>query len=171
MRWTKRVLIRWPNFTIDPELARKVHFDRAEYDANARDPHEVWAEFAPLLFSPDYRAVAHNLLGFDFAMLATWQRLMGTTPNYSYLYRPCLDTLAISKAYRKGFVPDLSSPEAFLRFQYQCSDYYEKGMKTNLGAMCQEFGIDYSANEAHSATYDITRMGGVLRELVKRVEC
>ncbi len=175
MKVTVRML-RWPGFTISPHLALKTHFDPRRYAAEARDPREVWEEFSPVLYSDLYRPCGHNILGFDIHMVSVWRRLMGMAPDHTWRggiggKRVALDTLAISKAHLKGWTPDLSSPEAMLRFQIQANSHIEKGLKTNLGAMCELFGIPYDRVAAHSAAYDIGRNALLLGELVGKVEC
>ncbi len=171
---THTYMIRWSQFRITEMLAYKTHFDKARYDAEAKDPREVWELFSPLLYSPEYRSMGHNLLGFDAYMIAIWRRLMGLAPDHSWIgggaQWPLIDTLCLSKAYRKGWTPDASSPDALLGWEYKCESFYEKGMKTRLGAMCDEFKIDYDDNLAHSSLYDIQRNWLVGKELFWKVE-
>lgn len=169
-------LLRWPGFTISPHLALKTHFDPRRYAAEARDPREVWEEFSPVLYSDSYRPAGHNILGFDIHMISVWRRLMGLPPDHSWRgglggRRVALDTLALSKAALKEWVPDISSPEAMLRWQTQALKWTEKGLKANLGAMCEHYGVAYDRIAAHSAEYDIGRNALLLREIVKTVEC
>jgi DNA polymerase III alpha subunit (gram-positive type) len=164
-------MIRWPNYRISDELAIKVHFDRARYEREALPPEEVWGEFSKLLYSPDVRAVGHNLLGFDYAMISTWRAAMGLPDDHSWLYRPLIDTNALAKAYYKGWKPEMENAEAFLAWQYKATEYKETGLKSSLGKMCGEFKIEYDPRVAHSAQYDIERNWLVFKELVWKVEC
>lgn len=169
-------MLRWEGFTISPHLALKTHFDPRRYAAEARDPREVWEEFSPVLYSDLHRPCGHNILGFDIHMISVWRRLMGMQPDHSWRgglggRRVALDTLALSKATLKGWTPDISSPEAMLRWQVQSLNWVERGLKASLGAMCEHYGIAYDRVAAHSALYDIERNGLLLREIVKTVEC
>lgn len=168
-------MIRWPGFTISPHLALKTHFDERRYKAEARDPREVWEEFSPILYSDKHRPTGHNILGFDSTMITTWRRLMGMPPDHSWTggwdgRRTAVDADCIMKAVIKGWTIDISSPEAFLRHQLQCASYVEKGLKTNLGLMCERFGIPYDSKAAHSAVYDIARSMDLLTEMVKGID-
>ena len=136
----------------------------------------VWDEFGPLLCSSEYRAAGHGLLGFDTYMVDALRRAVGLPVDHSWLgsdehnRKPLLDTDCLSKAYKKGWTPDLSSYDAFLAWQYRCSSYIEKGFKTKLGVMCGEFDIPYNEREAHSAEYDVKVNCLVLKGLITNME-
>lgn len=175
----KTRLIKWPNFRISPHLALKTHFDPRRYAAEALPPQDVYAEFASDLYDPQKRRAGHNILGFDSHMISVLRVALGLKPDHSWMggqdsgakMLPALDTDCISKAYWKKWTPDLSSPLGLLAFQWSCQMYIEKGLKTNLGLMCSEFGIPYDSKAAHSAEYDIGRNWLLLNEIVKVVEC
>ncbi len=166
-------LIRWPGMVITEDNPSFKHFDRARYEKEAKDPKVVWDEFAPLLYSGKYRAMGHNILSFDSCILSVWRRAMGMRPDHSWIYNPpLLDTLCISKAYKSQWVPNLLSPEDFVAWQYRCyNTRLAKGVKTKLGVMCAEFGIEYDQNRAHEAEYDLTVNWAVGKQLVWKVEC
>lgn len=164
-------LIRWPNMVITEDNPSFKHFDRARYEREAKDPRAVWEEFSPLLYGGKHRPMGHNLIGFDWAIINVWRRLMGMDPDASWLYAPVLDTNCVAKAYRAGWVPDISSPEAFVTWQYRCyHTRLAKGVKTRLGAMCAEFKIEYDPMRAHEAEYDIRCNWEVAKKLIWAVE-
>lgn len=167
-------MIRWPQFRITEMLSYKTHFDKARYEAEAKPPEVVWEEFGSKLYSPEYRSLGHNLLGFDVYMIAVWRRLMGLTPDHSWIGGgarwPLIDTAALAKAYKKRWTPDSSSPDALLSWMYKCESFNEKGLKTKLGVMCDEFKIEYDEAAAHSSLYDIQRNWLVAKELFWKVE-
>lgn len=158
-------LIRWPDLDITEDAARITRFDRARYEAEARPAREVWDEFAPVLYDPEIRSVGHNTIGFDYAMINTWSRALGLPPDHSWAFR-AYDTHCLAKGYKKGFEPDISSPLAFAAYQYRCQAWIEKGLKTSLGTMCGELGLEYDESRAHGAAYDCDRQWAVFRELV-----
>lgn len=168
-------MLRWPNFSISPHLALKTHFDPRRYASEARDPRAVWEEFAPILYSDEYRPAGHNILGFDTHMISVWRRLIGLPPDHGWmgggLRRALLDTDCVAKGHLKNWTPDVSSPDAFIRWQWKAEEWIEKGLKTNMGAMCEVFGIEYDRVKAHSAEYDIGRNMLLLKELVHNVQC
>jgi hypothetical protein len=155
---------------ITPDNPSFKHFDRARYEREAKDPREVYAEFGPLIRK--HRSVFHNGLGFDSHIEGVWRREIGLKPDYDWLYTPgCLDTNCLSKAYKAQWTPDISSPEAFLAWQYAAATTrLAKGVKTKLGVMCAEFGIEYDSAKAHGAQYDIERNVMLMRELAFKVE-
>ncbi len=165
-------MIRWPNLRMDESNPSFRHFDRARYEREARDPHEVWSEFAPCIYGGVNRSVGHNILSYDSAMISVWRRGMGLRPDHSWIYNPpLLDTLCLSKAFKSQWIPDLSSPEATVAWQYRC--YHQrlaKGVKTKLGVMCAEFGIEYDQGRAHEAKYDISVNWEVAKKLIWAVE-
>lgn len=169
----RSVMIRWPNLRMTEDNPSFRHFDRARYDREAKDPAAVWAEFEPVLYGGQYRSVGHNLLGYDEAIISVWRRGIGLRPDEAWLYAPpLLDTLCVAKSYRASWTPDVSSPEAFVAWQYRAlHTRLAKGVKTKLGIMCAEFGIEYDEARAHEAQYDIERNWLVAQALVWKVEC
>lgn len=163
-------LLRWPNMVITEDNPSFKHFDRARYERDAKDPREVYGEFGPLLRK--HRSVFHNGLGFDSHIEGVWRREIGLQPDYSWLYSPgCIDTNCVSKAYRAQWTPDISSPEAFLAWQYRAQNArLAKGVKTRLGVMCGEFGIEYDPTKAHESEYDIGCNVALMQALAWKVE-
>ncbi len=167
-------MIRWPNLVMTPDNPSFKHFDRARYDREARDPREVWGEFGPVLRK--HRSAGHNLLGYDSSILKVWQRGIGLVPNDDWLYSPSLwDTNCLSKAYRAGWTPDISSPAAFLAWQYgayhtRLAKVGKSAPKTKLGVMCGEFGIEYDERLAHGSRYDVERNVALVNALAWKVE-
>ncbi len=168
-------LIRWSDLRMTPDNPSFAHFDGARYDRDAKDPREVYATFGPLLRK--HRSVFHSGVGFDSLIEGSWRRAMGMEPDYGWLYSPgCLDTNCLSKAYRAGWTPDISSPDAFLAWQYaayhtRLAKVGKSAPKTKLGVMCGEFGIEYDAGRAHGAEYDVRCNVELMRALAWKVEC
>jgi hypothetical protein len=102
-------------------------------------------------------------------MVSTWRAALGLPIDHSWTPRS-YDTDALSRGHLKGFVPDTSSPEAFLTYQVKCQNHIEKGLKTRLGAMCDVFGIEYDPLQAHGAEYDIGRNWLLFKSLVWAAE-
>ena len=161
--------IRWPDLRISPDTARITRFDPVTYNREARPPCEVLGEFNADLYSPAHRGLFQNGLGYDVYVHANWMRACGLKPDFSYLLRS-VDTHAILKARKKGWQPDISSPAAFLRWQYQAVGYIEKGLKTNLTEVGQEMGITHDYATTHDAASDIALMAKVWQKAVYEVE-
>ncbi len=165
-------LIKWDNLEITPDNPSFVHFNRDVYEREAIDPKIVWKEFGALLLSGKHRSVGHNLVGYDNPVIGYWQRAIGLVPDHSWLYNPpVIDTNCLCKAQIKQWVPDISSPTAFVAWQYRCAEQrLERGVKTKLGIMCKQFGIEYDPLKAHSASYDIECNWHLGRHLIKTLE-
>lgn len=165
-------LIRWPGLVIEEDNPSFKHFDPVRYEREARDPREVWAEFAPLLYARKHRLAGHNVLSFDSTVLGCWARRIGAPVDHDFLYDPpVFDTYCLAKAQRMGWTSDISSPEAFVAWQYRCYDQrVDKGIKLKLGDVCRELGVEYDEARAHDAAYDIACNWLVVAAQVKAMD-
>lgn len=162
--------IWWPDLEVSRTAAIKTRFDPVVYKANARPAREVWDELASDLYNPSYKIVWQNGLGLDVYAINNWARGCGLPPlDYSLLCRS-IDTNAILKAQIKGWTPDISSPEAFLAWQYKALDYVEKGLKTNLTQIGQARKVVHDYDKTHDAENDIQLMWKIFKEVVYQVE-
>lgn len=166
--------IKWDNFKMSTGAAIATNFNPIKYKNEAKDPKFVLDIFESFLLDKQYRVVWHNGLGFDSMVYNIWRRMLGLKPNYDFLYDrefACYDTLALSKAYKKGFKPDISNSKAFLAWQYRMSSIrLERGNKTNLGAMGKEFGIKFNESDLHNALFDIRLNREVFRQLIWKMD-
>lgn len=165
-------MILWPDLAMTEGAARVTRFDKDEYLRKARPAAEVWAEFSAILYDPTIRKVGHNILHFDSQMVSTWRRALGLKPDHSWAFQSkgAIDTDALSKAYQRGWVPDISNTEAFVAFQYRCKSVIERGFKSNLGFMCGQLGLLYDETQSHRSDYDSGVNWAVFRELVFKME-
>lgn len=158
--------IKWDDLDVSPDAARLTRFNRLEYSRLARPPADVLAELDADLYNPEYKNVWHNPLSFDVYIHDYLRLLMGLPSDFSYLPR-LVDTNCVSKAYLKGIKPDLTN---FLAWQYKMTDLREKGLKTNLGAMCKNLSIPFDDGKAHDGAYDVQKNLELYKELVYKVE-
>lgn len=158
--------LNWPDLNVSLEAARVTRFDMATHMRIAEDPETVLRDFEALVNDPQYILTGHNILGFDAYVYQTWRRLCGRSLDWSFMPR-MLDTNVLSKAYRKGFKPEHDNLPAW---QYKVMAWREKGLKTRLGVMAREFGIEYDERYAHDAAYDVRVNHGVLNKLVWSIE-
>lgn len=165
-------MILWPDIDLTVDAARITRFDKAEYLRKAKPAKLVWDQFSSILYDPTIRKVGHNIISFDYQMINTWRRGIGLRPDHSWLYqsRGAIDTNALSKAYQRGWVPDISSPEDFLSFEYKCQNHIEKGFFSSLGFMAKQLGIPYDEQQAHGSDYDCGINWQVMRELIYKME-
>jgi hypothetical protein len=166
---THNYYLKWPNFRMSADAATITHFQQSWVD-NGDDPEFVLDVFEGYLFDPQYLIIGHSILAFDSALHQLWRRALGRKPDYSYLTR-IIDTHLISRAMKKRWKPDRSSPEAFLAWQYKVADAWEANVKTNLGLMAEELGVTVDKTKQHDALYDLAGLNyGVYKGLIQKVE-
>ncbi len=98
--------IWWDNLRMSEGAARVTGFNPSFYKESAMEPDIVQQSFESYLYNENLMPVGHNLYGYDSMIHAVWRRKLGFKPDYSYLNRS-LDTVALSKALKKGIKPDL----------------------------------------------------------------
>lgn len=157
--------IWWPDLAITAEAARITRFNYADYKATAKPADEVLARYEERLYDPSIIPVGHNFY-FDGYMHNNWRRGVGKREDWSWLAR-MVDTHCLFKAMKKGWKPDLSDYESW---QWRAQNWREKGLKSNLGFVCRELGLDYDETQAHGALYDIERTREVLFKEIWSVE-
>lgn len=165
----KTSFIHWPGLVVSEEAARITRFDRALYENSARPAKDVLNEFDALLYDARYESVFQNGLGFDCSVHRNWRRECGLPADWSYLYR-AIDTLPLIRARKKGWVPDTSSPEAFLAWQYKGLHFHERGLKASLGHTGKDMGIVHDYDSLHDAASDTVLLHEVFKRLLFEVE-
>lgn len=167
-------LIKWNDLQMSAGAAAITGFNFIDYKNNAKDPKEILDIFDSYLFNKDYKLVFHNGLGFDTMIYNVWRRNLNLPVTYDYLYDrefACYDTLSLSKAYKLGISPDISSSKNFLSWQYRLlSKRLDRGVKTNLAAMGRELKVDFDEKNLHNAKYDIRLNVEVFRKLIWMME-
>lgn len=164
--------IHWDNLKMSAGAKAITKFDEISYRQKARPAKEVLDILESYIFNQRYKIASHNFLGYDSMILAAWRRKLGMKPIYDYLYQPfkVYDTVAISKMYKKGIKPDISSSNNWLAHQYRVLDYIEKGLRTSLSTMTKELGIETDESKLHTADYDIKLNAEVFKKLLWLVE-
>lgn len=169
IKTTKSAFIRWPDLNVSAEAARITRFNRDLYEATARPADEVLAEFEAVLYDPSIETVWQNGLGYDLYAHRTWRRALGLPIDDSYLIRS-IDLTSLTKALKKGWTPDISSPEAFLAWQYKMDAFWEKGLTTRLEVCAKEEKLDHDLTTLHDALSDIVLMMKVYWKRLFQVE-
>jgi DNA polymerase III epsilon subunit-like protein len=164
--------IHWDNLRMSAGAKAITKFDEVSYREKARPAKEILDIVESYIFDPQYKIACHNFLGYDSMILAAWRRALGMKPIYDYLYQPfkVYDTVALSKMYKKGIKPDISTSNNWLAHQYRVLDYVERGLKTSLSTMTKELNIETDVSRLHTADYDIKLNADVFRKLVKTIE-
>jgi DNA polymerase III epsilon subunit-like protein len=162
----------WENLCMSQGAAAITKFNYDEYKSKARGPKEILDIVESYIYNPKYKIAAHNYLGYDQMIIGAWRRALGLKADYSYIYQPfkVYDTVALSKAYKKGIKLDMSSSNNFLAHQFRLLDYVEKGLKTSLSTMTKELSIETDVSRLHTANYDIELNAKVFQKLIWQME-
>jgi DNA polymerase III epsilon subunit-like protein len=158
--------IDFPDLEVSDAIIRLTGFSWYEYNKRKKPPEEVWGKFKKDLFNEENIIVGQNLLGFDVYILGVLQKILGETPDYSYMNR-IYDTRAIGKAYKEG----LEKPKNgdFLSWQYKVM--HDRTLKTKASqlALLKGFGIVFDESKLHNAVYDNEMCFKNFLELKKRM--
>jgi len=157
--------IWWDDLKVSDGAARITGFDFKTYKEQAKPAAEVLARYEERLFDPSMLVVGQNFY-FDAYMHKTWRRALGMPEDFSWMDR-MFDTHCLFKAMKKGWAPDRTNYRAW---QYRVQNWREKGLKSNLGLICREFGIEYDERDAHKALYDIEKTREVWEQIKWKVE-
>ncbi len=164
--WVKTVYPLIPDLHVSAAAAAITRFNKNDYLSKARPVQEICDELDTHLYSADNQVVWQNGLGFDAYVLRNLRREVGKSSDWSYVERS-LDTNALAKAYKKGWIPDKTD---LIGWQYKMISYREKGLKTNLEALGKEFQINCNYGQLHDAEADIRLMYEVFKQLVWKIE-
>lgn len=144
--------IFWPNYDVKPEIAAMNHFDRFQYENEARDPVEVLDEFESYLYNPDYLVVSMNGLGFDCYIHNNWRKALGRKTDYSWMNRH-IDILTTFRAIMAG--SKTPPKDDLLAWQYNFLHNRDKKVKASLSAQMKHFGLFYDTTKSHDALIDV----------------
>ena len=165
-------LIHWDNLNIPDNVKKMTGFSQRRYDHEARPPEEVWNHFEKFLNNPDYILVGQNLLGFDIYMVNVWRRLMGMSPDHSYLKR-ILDTRALAIAWKKEMGSDVPEDRSELlswQFRLINGQRNNRKMKVSQNQLLTDFGIEFDEDKLHDGLYDSIKCHEVFQKLLWEVE-
>lgn len=157
----------WPDYQMTDQIAALNHFDRFQYEKEARDPLEVLNELWDYICNPEYIIVGQNLLGYDIFVLNAWRKKLGLPTDYSYINR-VLDTKALEMA----IVKESKSPpkDDLICWQHSWLTHREKGIKTSQAHMLKKYGIEHDPLRLHSAIYDVKMTFEILKRQLWMLE-
>ena len=159
--------LKWDNLQVSPGAARVTGWTAQAYKKKGVDPRDPIRHFEKYLYNPSYLKVGHNVLGFDVYIHGIYRRLLGQSPDYSYLPE-LIDTLSLAKAIKNNIQYDQS--EDFLSWQYKLNDFISKKVKTNLTQLCKDYQIDFDPKKLHDALYDIEKNYEVFKKMIWDIE-
>lgn len=158
--------IKWENYNINKELAVKVHYDKYKIDKEGKNPKEVLDILLNYLTNEEYYYIGNNILGYDCMIFNSYAKHFNIDIGYKWLNR-LYDNNPLFKAYKLNAKPNYDD---FLSWQFSLSNLIQKGLKSNVGYACNEFGIEYDKDAAHSAIYDCDKSYKIFLELVKKMD-
>ena len=145
---------------------RVTGFNWETYSKKIKSLSQVLSKFEKYIFVPQYIVVGQNLLGFDVYLIAALQRMLGHTPDFSYLPR-IYDTRALAKAYRE----ELDRPKGnLLSWQYKIINDRTLKAKVSQNQLLKFYDIDFDEDKLHDALYDIKMCYQVFLKLKKHMD-
>lgn len=144
--------IFWPNYDVAPEIAMLNHFDKHQYEREAKDPKEVLDEFESYLYDPSYLIVGMNSISFDGFIHNNWRKKLGRKTDYSWMDRH-IDILATFRAIMAG--AKTPPKDDLLAWQYTFLNNRDKKVKASLAAQLEHFSIPFNDEARHNALEDV----------------
>jgi DNA polymerase III epsilon subunit-like protein len=159
--------IDWSDLHISDEIAKLTGFNKKEYNRRKKPAEEILAKFKKDLFDESRIVIGQNLIGYDVYVVASWQKHLGETPDYSYMSR-IYDTRPLGKAYKEGINPP-SGNKDFLSWQYKIM--HDRSLKAKSSQLYQlkNLGIDFDESKLHDGAYDVEMTFKIFLELKKRM--
>jgi len=159
----KQYHLRIPNLNVGKDAARITKFDLEYHNRVARDPKEVYDELAVDWFDERNFIVLQNYY-FDLNKIKVLERLLGINKYYNFNKR-VYDAIALSKAFRLQINPP-ENREDYVKWQFSMLNFKQKGLKTSLGTMAKEFGIEWDDFKSHEARYDVIKTSELFQKLI-----
>jgi len=159
--------IYWPDLKLSEGAKKVTHFDERRYHSLAADPKDILSSFEDYIYDSDYLIVGQNLLGFDVYIHNIYRKLLGKSPDFSYVKR-ILDTNCIAKAIKKNIKPQKDLD--FTCWQYRLNDFREKGLKTSIKAQLKDYKIDFDESMLHNSMYDVQMNFKIFQKQLWQIE-
>jgi DNA polymerase III epsilon subunit-like protein len=145
------IYIKWDDLKVSDGAAKITGFSRQVYDRKAIDPKDAFDKFAKYLYDPQYKLVGQNVLGFDVYIINIWRRLLGLSPDYSFVDR-IIDTRCLAMAIEKQMPP---REECLINWQYRLLSIRDKKVKASQSALLKKYGIAFDERRLHDGAYDV----------------
>lgn len=159
--------IWWPEYKMDDQVAMLNHFDRFQYEREARDPKEVLAEFEEYLYDPSYIIVTMNGLGFDQYIHNNWRLALGKKSDYSWNNRH-IDIMPVFRAIQMEC--KRADKDDLFCWQMRYLNSRDRKIKTSLSAQLKHFGIPFDESKKHDAIYDVDLTFQVFQKIIWGIE-
>lgn len=159
--------IYWPDLKLSQGAKEVTHFDQNKYNSLAVEPEDVLTNFERYLYDEEYLIVGQNLLGFDVYIHNIYRKLMGKSPDFSFVKR-IIDTNCIAKAIKKNLKPNSETDLTY--WQYRLNDFREKGLKTSIKTQLKEYKIDFDEHLLHNSMYDVQMNFKIFQKQIWQIE-
>lgn len=147
-------LLEVENFKISKDAARITNFKKEIYEAKKVPAKPEIERFMRYYNHPDVWIVGHNIINFDLYTVRNMCRENGVPHDYNKVLPRYIDTNCLAKAIKLDLMPP-KDPEEFMIWQIKLSNFFQKGLKTNLAQMASEYDIEFDRDRLHDALYDI----------------
>lgn len=158
--------IKWDDLNVSDGAAKVTGFSREIYERKAADPKIIFERFAKYLYDTQYKLVGQNVLGFDVYIINIWMKLIGLSPNYSYIDR-ILDTRCLAMAIAKQIPVD---KENLISWQYRLLNHRDKKVKASQLALLKKYDIEFNEKRLHDAKYDCEMTYRIFKKQLFEIE-
>lgn len=163
----ENIYVKWPNLKVSKQAAFITGFSPEKIERLGQDPALALEKLDAVIYDPKYRIIIHNGLNFDLYIQNIHRNILGKPTDFSYVDR-VIDTSALSKSLTLGIKPQKG--EDLLAFQYRFINYVEKGLKSSIQFLCQQYDIPYDAFGAHDAAWDTETLRKLWLKMVYQLE-
>lgn len=145
------IFIKWDtDLKIGKGAAEITRYDQSAFDRKCIPAKEAFEIIDNVLRNCDY-IVGHNILGFDIYLLRGMYKYFGK--DWSWIVPKVLDTNCIARSIKMGV--SYKKGDDVSAFQYKLCNTRIKGIKTSLGVMAKELGVEFDPNRLHDALEDL----------------
>lgn len=159
--------IKWPNLNISKEAALMTHFNPLNIQEKGVDPKMVIEKLDNFIYNTEYMLIAANGLRFDIYLHNIHRRLVGLPTDYSYIDR-VIDPVALARGIKTGVTKDNNT--SLYEHQLKVSSIRQKGLKTSVRQLCQDYGIPYDETQAHNALWDVETLWKIWLKMKAQLE-
>ncbi|NBP57734.1 hypothetical protein EBU71_14610 [bacterium] len=147
----KNFYIRWEtDLQISEDAARITRYDHKKVEKDGYCPKEIFPTIKDWLDNADY-IVGHNILGFDIYLIKEYYKFMGC--DWSHLINKIIDTNALAKGIKCN--TPFEKQDNLIEYQYKMYHAKRKNIRTSLGLLGKENGIEHNYEELHNAINDL----------------
>lgn len=153
---SKNLFIDWQkkDIEISSEAARVTNYYSDAVQANLKNCislKEAFEEIDKSLQWADY-VVGQNIIAFDLPLIADFYR--NNKKDWKFIVPKIIDTKCIAWGIKTENMFD-ANRQSFVEYQVKMSTGVSKGVKTSLGVLCKDYGVEYDKDKAHDALYDL----------------